>query len=119
MTEPFVELGGEVDSAAGEVERVAGALTATESAKDVVVEREVWEPVRRKEAARRGRFANALAVGGLALMRAASWLREGRRPAEEPLSAFERSGRSGLGSEAADEFAFMARSIVMDKGQPL
>lgn len=42
-------------------------------------------------------------------MRAASWLREGRRPAEEGLSAFERSGRSGLGCGAADEFAFMAR----------
>jgi hypothetical protein len=57
LTEPLVELGGEVDSAAGDVERVMGALTATESAKDVVVESEVWEPVRRKEAARRGRFA--------------------------------------------------------------
>ena len=125
LTEPLVELGGEVDSAAGDVERVTGALTAVESAKDVVVEREVWEPVRRREAARRGRFAaNELAVwdGGLALMRAASWLREGRRPAEEGLSAFEISGRSGLDCEAADEFAFMARSIVMaaaHKGQPL
>jgi hypothetical protein len=57
LTEPLVELGGDVDSAAGDVERVTGALTAVESAKDVVVEREVWEPVRRKEAARRGRFA--------------------------------------------------------------
>jgi len=57
LTDPLVELGGEVDSAAGDVERVMGALTATESATDVVVESEVWEPVRRKEAARRGRLA--------------------------------------------------------------
>jgi hypothetical protein len=55
-------------------------------------------------------------------MRAASWLREGRRPVEEVLSAFGISSRSGLGCGAADEFAFMARSIVMaaaHKGQPL
>jgi hypothetical protein len=58
----LVELGGEVESAAGDVERVTGALTATESARDVAVEREVWEPVRRREAARRGRFAYKLAV---------------------------------------------------------
>jgi len=55
-------LGGEVESAAGDVERVTGALTATESAMDVAVEREVWEPVRRREAARRGRFAYELAA---------------------------------------------------------
>lgn len=58
------------------------------------------------------------------MIRAASWLREGRRPAEaeEDLSAFERSGRSGLGCEAVDVFAFMARSNGMaaaHKGQPL
>lgn len=53
-------------------------------------------------------------------MRAASWLREGRRPADD-LSAFEGSGRSGLDCGAADVFAFMARLIVMaaaHKGQP-
>lgn len=73
---------------------------------DVAVEREVWEPVRRREAARRGRATDGLiGGGGLALMRAASWLREGRRPAG---AAFEGSGRSGLDCEAADEFAFMA-----------
>ncbi len=60
LTDPLVELGGEVDKAAGDVERVTGALTATESAKDVAVEREVWEPVRRKEAARRGRPTDEL-----------------------------------------------------------
>ena len=48
MKEPLVELGGEVDSAVGDVDHVTAALTVTESAKDVVVEREVWEPVQRR-----------------------------------------------------------------------
>ena len=45
--EPLVELGREVDSAAGDVDHVTAALTVTESVKDVVVEREVWEPARK------------------------------------------------------------------------
>jgi len=85
----LVEFGGEVESAAGEVERVIGALTATESASDVAVETDVWEPVRRREAARRGRWTDELVEGGvLAPMRAASWLRDGRR-AEDDLGASE------------------------------
>lgn len=56
LTEPVVEVGGDVESAVGDVERVIGALTVVESAAEVVVEREVVEPVRRREAARRGRL---------------------------------------------------------------
>ena len=41
LMEPLVEFGGEVESAPGEVERVKGALTATESVREVVVEMEV------------------------------------------------------------------------------
>ena len=41
LTELLVEFGGEVESAPGEVERVKGALTATESVREVVVETEV------------------------------------------------------------------------------
>jgi predicted amidohydrolase YtcJ len=41
----LVELGREVERAAGEVEHVRGTLTATESATNVVVERDVCEPV--------------------------------------------------------------------------
>ena len=105
LTEPLVEFGGEVERAPGEVERVMGALTATESAMDVVVDRDVCEPVRRREAARRGR-TEALDEGGvLAPMRAASWLSEGRRPPEEGRSDFE---SSGPGCEAVDEFVLMA-----------
>jgi hypothetical protein len=73
LTEPLVEFGGEVERAAGEVDRVTGTLTATESAIDVAVETDVCEPVRRREAARRGRVTDRLVVGGvLAPMRAAS-----------------------------------------------
>ena len=52
LTELLVEFGGEVESALWEVERVMGALTATELARDVVIETEVWEYVCRREAAR-------------------------------------------------------------------
>ena len=41
-TEPLVEFRREVESAPGEVEYVMGALTATESASEVVVETQVW-----------------------------------------------------------------------------
>ena len=47
-----------MERAPGEVERVIGALTATESASDVAVETDVWEPVRRREAAKRGRLVD-------------------------------------------------------------
>ena len=55
-TEPLVEFGGEVESAPGEVEYVMGALTATESAREVAIETEVLEHVSRREAARLGRL---------------------------------------------------------------
>jgi hypothetical protein len=45
LTELLVELGSEVDRAAGEVERIMGALTMTESASDVAVERDICEPM--------------------------------------------------------------------------
>ena len=117
LTEPLVEFGGEVDRAVGEVERVTGGLTATESASDVAVERDVCEPVRRSEAARRGRVAG-LFGGVLAPMRAASWLSEGRRPPEEGRSGFE---CSGPGCGAVEVFALIAGSFVVaaaHKGQP-
>ena len=77
---------------------------------DVVVERDVCEPVRRREAARRGRVVEAWDGGGvLAPMRAASWLSEGRRPPEEGgRSTFE---GSGTGCAAVDEFALMAAVV--------
>src|SRR5579863_40372 len=95
-----------------------GGLTATESAMDVAVERDVWEPVRRKEAARRGRFEGFVGGGVAAPIRAASWLSEGRRPADEGRSGFE---WSGPGCEAVDEFALMAGLFVVaatHKSQP-
>ncbi len=107
LTEPLVEFGGEVESAPGEVERVTGALTATESASDVVVETDVWEPVRRREAARRGRLADEWVEGVFAPIRAASWLRDGRRLAEEGRSIL---GTSEADCEAADVFVLIAGS---------
>ena len=56
LTVLLVEFGGEVESAPGEVGRVVGALTATESAREVAVETGVWEPVSRREAARQGQL---------------------------------------------------------------
>jgi hypothetical protein len=58
-------IGQEVERAAGEVERISGTLTATESVADVAVERDVWEPVRRREEAKCGRLTRIvwLAVG--------------------------------------------------------
>ena len=62
------------DEVTGETERVVGALTAIESALDVLLlVKETCEPVRRSCAARRGRDADVLELedeGGL--MRAAS-----------------------------------------------
>ena len=45
MTELLVKLGSKVDRAAGEVERVMGALTITESVSDVAVERVICDPI--------------------------------------------------------------------------
>lgn len=59
----------------GDVERVIGALTVVESAAEVVVEREVVEPVRRRDAANRGRLLGVDVddpAGAFAPMRAAS-----------------------------------------------
>ena len=68
--------GGEVDNAVGEVDLVLGALTTIESEVDAPVADEasdVCDPVRRREAARRGRTADDELVGvSLRLIRAAS-----------------------------------------------
>ena len=84
-----------MDVTAGEVDRVEGALTAIESVVEVVVDSEVVDPVpvRKTEAASRGRPATDVVVAltdvllrapfGLALLLlilAASWLSDGRRP---------------------------------------
>lgn len=64
---------------AGDAERVVGALTAIESAFDaavVVLFSDIWDPVRRSCAARRGRVVDDWLGGGAAfpeaVMRAAS-----------------------------------------------
>ena len=77
---------------AGDTERVEGALTAIESFVDAVVDSEVCDPVRRSEAARRGRAARDCAVVGvvplLRLIRAASWFNDGGRTADDDRSGF-------------------------------
>lgn len=90
-----MDLGGVaavVAVSAGDVERVDGALTTMESLVQVV-DRDVCEPVRRIEAARRGRagelVADVVELAALRLIRAASWLSEGGRRA---------AGRSGFGA---------------------
>lgn len=55
--------GGVPDTVAGDTDRVDGALTAIESAVDAVVDKEVVEPVRRRDAASRGRDALAALAG--------------------------------------------------------
>lgn len=94
--EGVVDLGGVaavVAVSAGDVERVEGALTAMESLVEIV-DRDVCEPVRRTEAARRGRacelVAGAVVLAELRLIRAASWLSEGGRRVA--------TGRSGFGA---------------------
>jgi hypothetical protein len=76
---------------AGDTERVEGALTAIESFVDAVVDSEVCDPVRRSEAARRGRAARDCAVVEaplLRLIRAASWFNDGGRTADDDRSGF-------------------------------
>ena len=73
--------GGETERVLGDSERDVGALTAMESVVEGAVDEgvELWELVRRSEAARRGRLPAVAGVGAFRLMRAASWLREGMR----------------------------------------
>jgi len=71
---------------AGDADRVLlGALTAMESVVDATVDNEALEPVRRSDAASLGRGADAVGVGWIL---AASWLREGGRPAPGGLTGF-------------------------------
>jgi hypothetical protein len=51
LMEPLVELGGEVEREAGEVDHVRGTLTVTESVTDVTVEMDVCKLVQRRDAA--------------------------------------------------------------------
>jgi hypothetical protein len=93
---------GGVDVLAGDTDRVEGALTAMESVVEAVVDKEVVDPVpvpvRRTDAASRGRPAAADVVGGwagavlvmpfglaLILILAASWFRDGKRPPPDGL----------------------------------
>ena len=79
-----------------------GTLTAVESALDAVLDIiEAAEPVRRRDAANRGRDAvDAAEDVGLRLIRAASWLRDGMRAPGGGLSGFGASGAGG--ASAAD-----------------
>lgn len=89
------EGGGEAvpETVAGDPDRVDGAFTAMESTVEVVVDRDVVDPVRKRDAASRGREA-AEAVAALAgapvglfapfvpalmLILAASWFKDGMR----------------------------------------
>lgn len=88
--------GGDAESAVGDVDLVFGTFTAVESAADVAAleATETCDPVRRREAARRGREAEEEEeVFAFRLMRAASWFNDGiRAPA---------AGRSGFGASRA------------------
>lgn len=101
--------GGEVDKAVGDVDLVLGALTAIESELDTPVaddDKEVCDPVRRRDAARRGRTTEGLLVGAaFKLIRAASWFREGIRTPDE--------GRSGFGALTVG-MASVELDIVVD-----
>lgn len=63
--EGVVDCGGDTEIADGDVERVEGGFTATESFV-ATVDSEAFEPVRRANAARRGRGAEVVAVDELA-----------------------------------------------------
>lgn len=84
---------------AGDTERVEGALTAVESFVDVV-DSEVCDPVRRSEAARRGRAGDddGVFVPLLRLIRAASWFKDGGRMVDDDFSGF------GACIDACNEF---------------
>lgn len=73
-----VDLGVAADVAVseGDTERVDGALTTTESFV-VLVDREDCEPVRKRDAARRGRAGDEDELEDVRLIRAASWLSDG------------------------------------------
>lgn len=65
--------GGDIERFAGETERDAGGFTTVESDVDAAVDKELWELVRKRAAARRGRKeAEAGLMFGLRLMRAAN-----------------------------------------------
>lgn len=70
-----------------------GTLTAVESALDAALDAsETDDPVRKSDAARRGRDAEDAEVDvGFKLIRAASWLRDGMRVPAAGLSGFEAS----------------------------
>jgi hypothetical protein len=93
------DCGGE-DMVAGEVEHVEGAFTAMESLVDAAVERDVFEAVRRKEAARQARGAAGAGAGALLLgvllevllIRAASWFKDGSQPPMEGLAGASLAG---------------------------
>ena len=89
--------GGDVDRPAGDVDRVLGGLTATESVFVFVLASDVCDPVRRRAAASRGRDATfaGLTLLGLRLMRAASWLSEGMRGPVDGLSSLACSTAGG------------------------
>jgi hypothetical protein len=83
-----IERGGDLEIPAGDADRVLlGALTAMESVVDATVDNEALEPVRRSDAASLGRGADVVAVL-VGLILAASWLREGGRPAPGGLTGF-------------------------------
>jgi hypothetical protein len=97
--------GGETFSWVGEVDLVLGALTAVESALDTTLDAtDADEPVRRRDAARRGRDADDAEEVGLRLMRAASWLRDGMRAPG--------AGRSDLEGPLGASVAVSAAAIV-------
>jgi len=92
LTEPLVKFGGEVNRAEGKVERVIGAVNATESASDVAVKSDICQPMWTRGGVRQlgaGGPKGCLGVGcwHLALMRAASRLSE-RRQSETSESGF-------------------------------
>lgn len=104
------EAGGEealpVLDESGEPERVVGGLTAVESAFEAAaLDRDKLDPVRRSWAARRGRDEGWFDAGGVtvpeALIRAASWFRDGGiRELEFGFSALS-VGAGALTSDAA------------------
>lgn len=94
-TDGVVDFGGVAAVVAvsdGDAQRVEATLTAIESFVDAVVDSEVCDPVRRSDAARRGRAGDDVEVVLLLrLIRAASWFSDGGRPAGD-------DDRSGFGA---------------------
>ena len=112
--EGVVDLGvlTELAVRAGDAERVDGTLTSMESFV-AAVDSDVCEPVRRSEAARRGRAGEDEATDGallelVRLIRAASWLSDGGRKLA--------GVRSGLGAcmEACNDWLDGGLDILLD-----